>query len=143
MMNSPDVFVDLLIFTVELAIIVGFVIFLKWSLGISLDMPVLIRELRELLLLRVNPESLNALFMIGLLVLSLFVAFATTVAAWRKLAYFLLGSDVEAIPAFTMFIILLGVWLLAFILSMSYCSKHRRLMNRDRNQADADGPITR
>jgi hypothetical protein len=131
MRDPTDILLDLAIFMIELIIIVGFVVFLKRSLGINIDIPVLTREFRELLSLRITIELLNALFMIGLILLSLLMIFATIIASWRKLAYFLLGSDVETIPALTMFVILLGVWLLAFILSISFCSKHRCLTNRD------------
>jgi hypothetical protein len=126
------VYADLAVFAVELLIIVTFIIVMTKYLGIKLDLVVFIRELRELLSLKITPESLNAMFMIGLALLSLLMIVSTMVSGWRRLAYFLLGSDAESlqvIPAFTMFVILLGTWILAGILSTHFCLKHRRLMN--------------
>lgn len=128
------VYADLAIFAAELLIIVIFIIILTKYLGIKIDIVAFIREFRTLLSLQITPESLNAMFMTGLAILSLLMVFSIMVAGWRRLAYFLLGSDAESlqvIPAFTMFVILLGMWFLAGILSTHFCLKHRRLMNRN------------
>jgi len=128
------VYADLIVFVVELLIIVAFIIILTKYLGIKLDIMAFIGEFRKLLSLEIAPESLNAMFMILLAMLALLMVFSTMVAGWRRLAYFLLGSDAESlqvIPAFTIFVILLGILFLAGILSMHFCLKHRRLIGRN------------
>ena len=117
-----------------LCLIAAFVIFLAKYLGIKLDLAIFIQELRELVSLKITPESLNAMLMALFSIIALFMIFSSMVAGWRRLVYFLLNFDpdsLQVISVFTLFLVILGIWSFLAIFSMCFCLKHRRHMSGD------------
>lgn len=122
---------DLFVFGIHLVLIACFLFFLKKYFGIELQPKKFIQELRKLLSLTPSPETINALGLVLLALLSVLVLLATLTQGLRAFVYVLLGSNPEAIPSipfFTMFGFLLGIFFLAIVCSQVYCDRHTRFL---------------
>ena len=120
---------DVIVFAVYLVVIAAFLILLKRSLGITLDLQALLRELKDLLTVRVTPEALDGISIILITVLELLVVIGLLVAPWREAALWLLGREEGTpVPTLAMIGVLFGFWVLAMVVSQVVCVAYR---NRD------------
>ena len=124
-----------LVFGVYLALIAGFLLFLKMVFGIKLDLLAFLREVRLLLKLQIVPEALNALYMLVFMILALIMIGAVQMEGGRRFVQYLLGGVPNAppqIPAFVLFMILLALFVLVMVCSQVFCVRHRRAVARGR-----------
>jgi hypothetical protein len=127
--------IDVLIFGAYLALIVAFLLALKILFGVRLSILALLRELRLLLKIEVTPESLNALLMIIVLLISVLMIAASMMEGGRRFVQYLFAENPSTgpqVPPFLLFILLLALFLISMICSQVFCLRHRKILTKTR-----------